>query len=106
MIDEKKIICQNCNNSNKNESYQNTFFRCLSCKINLCPLCRSSHDKTHSIIDYEQKNYICDLHYEGYSSYCKDCKKDICLICEKNHDKHKIISYGKMLPNIKALMMK
>ena len=103
IIDEKKIISQNCKDKNKNESYQNKFYRCFICKINLCPLCKTYHDKTHNIIDYEQKNYICDLHHEAYSSYCEDCKKDICLACENEHNGHKIISYGKMLPNIKAL---
>ena len=103
LINEKKIICQICKNTNKNDSYENKFYRCLSCKINLCPLCKSSHEKTHNIIDYDQKNFICNMHYEGYSSYCKDCKIDICLMCENEHAEHKIISYGRIMPNIKDL---
>ena len=102
-INEKKIICQICKNTNKNDTYENKFYRCLSCKVNLCPLCKSSHEKKHNIIDYDQKNFICDLHYEGYSSYCKDCKKDICLMCEKKHAEHKLISYGRIMPNIEDL---
>ena len=80
MINEKKIICQNCKNTNKNDTCNNQFFRCLSCKLNLCPLCKNSHDKKHHIIDYNQKNFICDLHYENYISYCKECQNDICLL--------------------------
>ena len=26
--------------------------------MNLCPSCKSIHDKTHSIINYDDKNYI------------------------------------------------
>ena len=39
-IDESKILCKNCNKKNKNESYEHKFYICLSCKQNLCPLCK------------------------------------------------------------------
>ena len=103
MINEKKIICENCKISNKNDTYENKFFRCLTCKINICPLCKTSHDKTHNIIDYEQKYFICDLHNEVYNSFCKDCLKNICLICESDHIEHNVISFGRIIPNIKTL---
>ena len=105
MINEKKIKCEKCKISNKNDTYENQFFRCLTCKINICPLCKNSHDKSHNIIDYEQKDFICDLHNEVYNSYCKDCLKNICVICESEgeHTDHNIISFGKIMPNIKAL---
>ena len=103
MINEKKIICENCNMSNKNDTYEKKFFRCLTCKINICPLCKTSHDKTHNIIDYEQKYFICELHNEVYNSYCKDCLKNICLICENEHIDHNTISFGRIIPNIKTL---
>ena len=40
-IDESKIKCgnDNCQNSKK-ESFQNKFYICFSCNINLCPLCK------------------------------------------------------------------
>ena len=38
-IDKSKIICEKCKENNK--SVYNEFFRCLSCKINLCPVCKS-----------------------------------------------------------------
>ena len=37
-IDESKIICDNCKKQNKYNSYENKFFICCNCKINLCPL--------------------------------------------------------------------
>ena len=104
MINQKKIICEICKDKSKNDVYKNQFYRCLSCKLNLCPLCKSSHEKTHdNIIDYEKKGFICDQHYENYTSYCKDCQKDICLLCENDHLDHNIISYGRIMPNIKVL---
>ena len=70
---------------------------------NLCQLCKSLHDKTHNIIDYDDKFFTCDLHYESYYSYCEDCKKDLCVSCESEHGGHKILTYGSLLPNIKKL---
>ena len=46
-IDISKIICNNCKIKNKNNTYNNEFYRCNTCKINICPMCKSSHDKTH-----------------------------------------------------------
>jgi hypothetical protein len=59
-INEAKIICQNCNEVNKSTSHDNIFFICNECKKNLCQLCRLKHDKTHNIIDYDEKFFICD----------------------------------------------
>ncbi len=103
MINEKKITCEKCKMSNKNDTYENKFYRCLDCKMNICPLCKTSHDKSHNIIDYDQKYFICDLHNELYNSYCKDCLKNICVLCENDHISHNIISFGRIMPNIKAI---
>ena len=105
-LEETEIICLNCNKVNKNTSYNNMFFICFDCKKNLCPLCKSIHDKTHNIIDYDEKYFICDLHYESYNSYCTDCNTDICIICENQHNGHKILSYGKIFPDIKKIKEK
>ena len=101
--DESKIKCEFCKSSNKTTSYNNIFYICYDCNKNLCPLCKSSHDKTHKIIEYDDKFFICDLHNEPYNSYCSDCKKDICLSCEMDHIEHKIISFGEILPNLKKI---
>ena len=99
-IDESKIICDDCKKQNKNDSYENRFYICCNCKINLCPLCRNKHDKSHDFIDYDIKNFYCDKHYDLYNLYCTDCKKDICTMCEKEHSNHKLITYGSIMPDI------
>ena len=68
-IDDSKIMCNDCNKTNKSNSYENAFFICYNCKQNLCPICKSKHNKTHNIINYEDKYFICDKHYEIYSLY-------------------------------------
>ncbi len=127
-LDISKIICDECKIKNKSNTYENIFYRCNKCKINLCPLCKDNHNKEHKIINYEEKDYICKEHNQKYTSYCEKCKKNLCLFCEQknNEDKneedeenkkdndeeeeleendkckeHKIINYVKLLPNIK-----
>jgi len=97
LINESKIICGKCKNINKRDTYKNEFFICNTCNLNLCPLCRSCHDKTHEIIYYENKNFKCGLHNEVYSLYCKTCKKNICTLCEQDHEDHDIIRLGKLI---------
>ena len=63
-IDKTKIICKICNKSNKSNSNNNIFYKCITCKKNICPLCKSNHDKLHKIINYDDKNYICNKHNE------------------------------------------
>ena len=99
--DEAEIKCEICNDSNKNISYNNIFYICLDCKKNLCPICNDSHNKTHNIINYEEKFFTCYLHYEQFYSYCDDCKKDICMTCQNEHENHKIIYY--IPPNLKKI---
>jgi hypothetical protein len=90
-INECKIICNNCNN-NKSKTYNNKFYICGECNINLCPICKSKHNKEHKIIDYDNKNYICNKHNELYISYCEKCKNNLCMQCEIEHNNsHKII---------------
>ncbi len=95
-IDESKIKCDKCKR-NKNEVYQNLLYICLTCKINLCPLCKCVHDQSHFFIDYEQKDFICHSHLDNYTFCCSDCKKDICALCEIEHKGHKIITYGSII---------
>ena len=105
-IDISKIICSECLSNNKKDSYENKFYRCLPCKMNLCPLCRLKHDKNHCIVDYELSNYKCEMHGKDYVSYCPECKKDICQFCEKNHKEHNLISLGTISPSIEELKSK
>ena len=98
-VDLSKIIYEDCKVQKKSDVFENKFYICISCKKNLCPLCKSKHNKSHDIIDYEQKDYICIIHNEKYSSYCKNCKLNLCIECESNHkDKKNIIFYRDILP--------
>ena len=97
-IDESKIECNSCK-KNKSNSFNKEFFICLNCKNNLCPLCKSTHDRNHNIIKYDQKDYICYEHGQNFSSYCKICKKNLCVACEIDHSTHDTISLGKLFPN-------
>ena len=95
-IDESKIICNFCNNS-KNNTYQKILYKCLSCNKNLCPLCNTKHDKQHITIDYDKKNYVCNMHNESFISYCEKCRKDLCFQCGKEHNNHSVISYSNIM---------
>ena len=86
-INEAKIFCFNCNN-NKNNIYNKLFFKCFTCKQNLCPICKSIHNNNHLILDYDKANYICQIHNEIYHSYCNKCKINLCKICKENHNKN------------------
>ena len=99
IIDESKIICNLCKNINKSKTYNNTFFICYTCNKDICPLCKSSHDKMHSIIDYNLRYFKCWKHNEPNTLYCNNCFRNICIICEQEHDNHSIISLGKLLPD-------
>ena len=89
-IDESKIICNNCNN-NKNETNNNKFYKCCNCDINLCPLCKISHTKTHIILDYDIKYYYCNKHGERYISFNKEKNENLCDLCE--YDKNNYFFY-------------
>ena len=67
MINESKIICHKCN-KNKLEISYNKLYICCECNIYLCPICKIEHNqgnKEHTIIDYELKNYFCNIHGEN-----------------------------------------
>ena len=95
-INEAKIKCDQCGN-NKKEIYNNRLFKCFSCNLNLCPLCKSSKHKDHIIIDYELKDYFCNMHGERYISYCKKCNKNLCDLCERDHNGHNYDSLNKLI---------
>jgi coproporphyrinogen III oxidase len=69
----------------------------LKCGIKLCPVCKSNHDRKHHIINYDQKDYICNKHNNGYIKYCNECKKNFCLKCEKEHKGHQNTYFGNIL---------
>ena len=96
IIDLSKIICNDCKIKNMGNTHDNIFYKCLICKISLCPLCFSKHNKEHKRINYNEINNLCDIHYDNYENYCVDCKKNICLKCFEEHNNHKIKYFGKL----------
>ena len=97
MIDFTQIKCDICRIYSRGYTYKNEFFRCNTCKMNLCPICELKPEKGHLIINYDRRNFVCDNHKRSYHSFCKDCKINMCVLCEKKHEKHKIIYLHKML---------
>ena len=100
MINENNIKCGKCNKT-KFKSYNGIFYRCLTCKENTCPLCKKSHtDQNHKVIDYDNVNYVCEIHNDFYYSYCYECKNNLCLSCKQKHDRnHKMINFENILPD-------
>ena len=108
-LDLSEIKCEKCTNKNKSNTVNNDFYICKDCKINLCPICKSEHDKDHIIINYDSKYYICDKHNKAFIKYCEDCKMDTCLDCIEPIDQHKnhnLISYENEVVNLKNLKIK
>ena len=105
-INLSDIICNICKERNKGNTHNNEFFRCLNCKFNICPLCKSNHNNDHNLINYDQINYICNERNEQYFGYCLKCKKNICNSCENDHIYHDIISYRRMLRKKKEILEK
>ena len=105
-IDNKKIKCEICNNNDKSNSYNKIFYRCCECEKNICPLCNVKHDKSHKIINYDDKLYICNKHYGSYNSYCKECKINLCILCEGEHKSHEKIYFGDIILNKDELIKK
>ena len=105
-IDRLNIICDICKNNNKSISYNNIFYKCITCNKNICPLCKLNHNNNnHIIINYDDKDYICNKHNEKYISYCENCNKNLCGLCD-GHKDHKRIFFADILPNKENLIKK
>ena len=102
-IDLKKTTCDKCKEKNRSETYNKEFYRCLNCKFNLCPLCKSSHDRTHKIINFDKKNFVCEQHYEDFIKYCTNCKLNLCLNCSNDHKDHTCVPFDSILPDINKI---
>ena len=101
--DISKILCGICKKS-KNQIYEYQMFICTDCKVNLCLMCKSIHDNTHNIIDYDKKKYICEKDGENFTAYCLTCKKNLCLSCEDDHSNHEIMPFSRLLKNKNELI--
>ena len=96
-INLNEIICDICKKQNKGDTHNNEFYICNNCNKNICPLCKSNHDKNHIIINYDDKNYLCKKHNDVFNKYCKTCNENICIVCENDHDNHDILDLSKIL---------
>ena len=103
-INISKIICNICQGRNKGNTKK--FYKCIDCKLNICPLCKLNHNNNHNIINYDKIDYRCNEHIEPYTAYCSYCKKNICINCENEHNDHNVISFGKMLKNKNEIIEK
>ena len=100
-INISSIKCEKCNLKNKSDYSNNEFYKCLTCNINLCLLCKTVHPLNHNIINYDQKNYLCNKHNEPFIKYCLKCNKNICFVCsDEEHEKHNKLSLNEMKPNM------
>jgi len=102
-VEELNIKCEICNENNRSNTYNNEFYECINCKKNICPLCKTNHDTTHKIINYNKKNYVCQTHFEPYVKYCNDCKLNLCSSCNENHEEHNISKFENMNININEI---
>ena len=98
-INISKIICDKCKNKNMGEVFNKEFYRCINCKINLCPLCKKEHSLNHNMIIYQNKFYICEGHGEPFISFCNECNKNLCFTCEEKHSNHQTIDFKKFRKN-------
>ena len=99
-INISQIKCNGCsNNNNKGNSYKNKFYRCFTCNMDLCLLCKINHNQSHMINNYDLKNFICKKHNDKYIKFCKRCNLNICMFCQSEHKQHSIIDFGDIIQN-------
>lgn len=99
-INISQIKCDACSNDkNKGNSYKNEFYKCFTCNMNLCLLCKTNHNQSHMINNYDLKNFICRKHNDKYIKFCKKCNLNICMFCQSEHKQHSIVDFGDIIQN-------
>jgi len=99
LLEEFNDIQKKSELKNKCSCCNNYLFKCITCNKNLCSICKLIHNKEHKIINYNKKDYICNIHNDAIISYCTECKINICKQCETNHDSHKKVKFQDITPN-------
>ena len=95
-----KIICGQCKEKTKYMTHNNEFYFCQTCQMNLCPLCKGVHNQNekHKIVNYDDKNYICEKHNEKFIEFCEECNQNLCFFCQNDHQLHKgLINFQKIM---------
>ena len=64
---------------------------------------QKEHDRSHKVIDYDDKDYKCSKHIQPFRSYCKNCKENMCESCQDEHNGHEIIEFNDIMPNESTL---
>ena len=54
-LDISKIKCDKCKNENKSNTFNNEFYKCYECKMNLCPLCTIYTYKMNILYSYSNR---------------------------------------------------
>ena len=98
-IDISKIICDKCKVNNKGESTDHKFYKCLTCKKNLCILCKVNHQSDHNVVRDDLINNICPKHNEQIIKFCVDCNLNTCFSCNEQHRYHETINLVDLNPN-------
>ena len=77
-------VCNICLETiQKNNS--NIFKYCYDCNKVICDKCYINHNSSHYLINYNQYNNKCNIHFnQTYTSFCNDCKVNICNECKKS----------------------
>ena len=88
---------------NKGNTYNNEFYKCLACNKNICLLCKNKHESNHNLINYEQKNYICQKHNGFFNKYCTQCKCNLCFLCDEEHIDHETILFNNIIPKVNEI---
>ena len=91
-INFSKITCGICG-LKKSNIFKYELYFCINCQKNICPRCRSKHNNSHSLINYDEMNFLCLEHNDFYSKFCKDCVNNICMACEENHEDVRMCDY-------------
>lgn len=92
-INLSKITCGFCSKKRSN-IFKNEMNRCLTCKMNICPLCSSQHDRNHPLISYDEINYRCEKDGgDSFFGFCQSCNAHYCMSCANNHNNHQIIPF-------------
>ena len=105
-INLSKIKCNICNIRDRGSTFNNEFYYCISCKYNICPLCKNIHEKqneNHKIKKQKDNNLFCNEHNDSYIKYCKDCRENLCFSCTEKHKNHKVESYEDIIPDMKMM---
>ena len=105
-VNISKIICDKCKVNNKGESTDYKFYKCLTCKKNLCILCKVNHQSDHNVMRDDLINNFCPEHNEQLIKFCVDCNLNTCFSCDEKHRKHKTINLVDLKPNMDEIKNK